>query len=88
MKKIVAILIYVLIACCSREPDCDCGTVVGSRVDFPDGTVESEIWFLDIRNECMGNITSDVQVTFSVYRSYTFNATTQKICNISEKRLN
>lgn len=78
MKKIVTILIYVLIASCSREPDCDCGTVVGSRVDFPDGTVESEVWFLDIENECTGNITSDVQVTFSVCRSYTFNATTKK----------
>ncbi|MGB1043929.1 MAG: hypothetical protein ACPGYU_02165 [Flavobacteriaceae bacterium] len=88
MRKIVPILFFVILASCSKAPDCDCGTVEGSRVDFPDGTVESEIWFLDIRNECTGSILTDIQVEFNVYRSYTFDATTQRICNISEKRLN
>lgn len=88
MKKIVPFLLLVFVLSCSKEPNCDCGIVEGSRVDFPDGAVESEIWFLDIRNECTGIISTDVQVPFSVYRSYTFDATTQRICDISEKRLN
>lgn len=88
MNKIVPFILLVFILSCSKEPDCDCGIVEGSRVDFPDGTIESEIWFLDIKNECTGNIATDVQVPFSVYRSYTFGATTQRICNISGKRLN
>ena len=76
IKKTVPILIYVLIASCFKKPDCNCGTVEGLRVDFLVGTVDSEFWFLDIRKERTQNIETDLQVTFSVYRIYTFNVTT------------
>ena len=88
MRRIVPILIFVLITSCSKAPDCDCGTVEGSRVDFPDGSIESEIWFLDIRNECTGSILTDIEVTERVYNQYAFEIDTQRICNISGKRLN
>lgn len=83
---IVPILIYILIAFCSREPDCDCGTVVGSREIYLD-----EIYLLDIRNECTGKIAANIEVTERVYNEFSLgilDIDTQRICNISEKRLN
>lgn len=88
MKKIVPFLLLIYVFSCSKEPDCDCGIVEGSRTDFPDGTIESQVYYLDIRNECSSrNVQEDVQVTQRVYNEYGISLG-ERICNISGKRLN
>ena len=87
MRNIVPLLIFVFIASCSKAPDCDCGIVEGSRVDFPDGTIESEVYYLDIRNECTSSILTDIEVTQRVHTEYGISLG-ERICNISGKRLN
>ena len=79
MKKIIPLLIFVFLASCSKE-NCDCGIVEGSRVDFPDGTLESQVFYLDIRNDCTGNIREDVSVTERIYDDFGISLG-ERICN-------
>ena len=79
MKKIIPLLIFVFLASCSKE-DCDCGIVEGSRIDFPDGSIENQVYYLDIRNDCTGNIREDVSVTERVYSEYAISLG-ERICN-------
>ena len=80
MKKIVPFLLLVFVLSCSREPNCDCGIVEGSRVDFPDGSIENQVYYLDIRNDCTGNIREDVAVTERIYLDYATDLG-DRICN-------
>ena len=86
MRNIVPLLIFVFIASCSKAPDWDCGIVEGSRVKFLDANNPN--YFLDIRNECTSSLLTDIEVTERVYNQYAFEIDTQRICNISGKRLN
>ena len=80
MKKIVPFILLIFVLSCSKEPDCDCGIVEGSRIDFPDGTIESQVYYLDIRNDCTGNIREDVSVTERIYNDFGISLG-ERICN-------
>ena len=79
MKKLLFLFALILVSC-SKE-DCDCGIVEG--YDWKYHTSE-ETYYLDIRNECTGEIENDIQVTQNWFSS----ELGMRKCNISGNRLN
>ena len=84
MKKLMILLFIPLVLACDsdNEPNCDCGTVEDYGWDY----VPEEIYLLDILNECTGEIYT-IQVTYNVFSDYAPFNMGDRLCNISEIRL-
>jgi len=83
MKKLILLLLFIpLVFSCTKE-DCDCGIVEAKNFQVVNGT-EWE-YYMDIRNDCTGDIENNVQFTENVfYQRYPGD----DICDITSKRLN
>ena len=81
MKKLILLLTVILFVFSCTKEDCDCGIIEGYDWKYDTG---EETYYLDIRNECTGEIENDIQVT----QNWFSELLGSRKCGISKNRLN